>query len=66
MTHVRACKMNFKQPQNETILSSKSTPRTNGDRTKVEHMRGEHMQRQNILISLGDEASIRESILDML
>jgi hypothetical protein len=63
---MRACKMNFKQPQNETILSSKPTPRSKGDRTKVEHMRGEHMQTQNILVSLGDEASIRESILDML
>jgi len=66
MTHMRkACKMNFKQPQNEARLSSKATPKSKGDRTRVEHMREEHLQRQNILVNLGDEASIKVSILDM-
>jgi hypothetical protein len=48
MTHMRACKMNFKQPQNEARLNSKPTPRSKGDRTKVEHMRREHLQRQHL------------------
>jgi hypothetical protein len=65
MKQLKACEMNVKKPQNEVRLSLKPTPRSKGDRTKVKHKKGEHLQKQNKLASLGVEASMRMNILDM-
>jgi len=57
--------MRLKQPQNGARLSPKPTLRSKRNRTKEKRMRGAHLQRKNILASLGNEARRRVSILDM-
>jgi len=65
MEQPRACKMSLKQPQYEIQIHLKPTLKNKGDRTRVEHRKGTHLQRQNNLASLGDEASMRVNTLDM-
>ncbi len=65
MKQPRACKTNLKQPQYEIRICSKPTFKNKGDRMKVEHKKGTHLQKQNNLASLGDEASMRVNTFDM-
>jgi hypothetical protein len=55
----------MKQPQYEIRICSKPTFKNKGDRMKVEHKKGTHLQKQNNLASLGDEASMRVNTFDM-
>ncbi len=65
MKQIKAHETSFKQPQNEATLSPKPTLRSKRDRTKVQHMKGKHLQRQSNMVSLGDEASMMVSTFDM-
>jgi hypothetical protein len=60
-----ACNKNLKQTQNEARFNPKPTPRSKRDKTKVYHKKGRHLQKQNKLVSLGDEASMRVNTLNM-
>ncbi len=62
---LHAYKTSLKQTQNEAKLNSKPPPINKRDRTKVQHKKGGHLQRQSNLASLGDKASMRVSTLDM-
>jgi hypothetical protein len=61
----KAYETNFKQPQNETRLSLKPTSRNKGDKTRMQHMRGEHLQKKSNMTNLGDEVGMRVNTLDM-
>jgi len=65
MKQSKTHKMSLKQPQNKTELNPKSTPRSKGDKTIVEHKKKGHLWKQSILTNLGDEAGMRVRTLDM-
>jgi hypothetical protein len=60
MKQMRAHEMRFKQPQNGTKLSPKSTPRSKRNKTREKHMKGKHLYKKNNLVSLGNKASRRK------
>ncbi len=65
MKQTKACKMNFKQPQNEIKLNSKPTPRNKKNKAREKHRRQRHMHRKNRLASLGNAVNKKVNILDM-
>jgi hypothetical protein len=65
MKQSKTCETNLKQSQYETRLNLKSTPKNKEDRTRVEHKKGEHLQRQSSMASLGDKADMKVSTFHM-
>jgi len=65
MKQTKACKMNFKQPQNEAKMSLKPTPRSKRNTTQKKQKKGGHLHRKNCLDSLGNVASKRVNTLEM-
>jgi hypothetical protein len=65
MKQIRAREMKFKQPQNGVRLNPKPTQKSKRNRIKEKHRRGRHLQRKNNLVSLGNEAKRKVSILKM-
>ncbi len=65
MKQARAHKTSLNQSQYETKICLKPTLKNKGDRNKVEHKRGGHLQKQSSLIGLGDKANMMVSTLNM-
>ncbi len=65
MKQSKAREMSLKQSQYEARLNPKSTPKNKRDKTRMEHKRGGHLQRQSNIASLGDKADMKVSTFDM-
>jgi len=65
MKQTKACKMNFKQPQQETRLNSKLTPRNKRNRAQDKHRRKGHLHQKNSLTKLGNVVNKRVNTFDM-
>jgi hypothetical protein len=65
MKQSKALETSFKQTQDEAKLNLKPTPKGKKDRTKVQHKRGKHLQKQSSLASLKNKTSMRVNTLDM-
>ncbi len=65
MKKSKALETSLKQSQYETKLNPKLTPKSKGDRIRVEHKKGGHIQWQSNMASLGDKANMKVSTFDM-
>jgi len=65
MKQIIVHKTSLKKLQNEIKLSSKPTSTIKGDKTRVQHRRRGHLQKQNNLASLGDDVGMKVNIFYM-